>query len=258
MKAVIVQNVKEAYNIKEVVDAYILPIKDFSINYENTFTLEDIEEVISLKKDTFVMVNKNIHNSELEDLKKLLLKLNEFDIKGVFFYDTAVLTLRKKLGLKFDLVWSQEHLTTNFKTINFWYDMGAKYTYLSSELNRKEIEEIIKKSKAKLFINVFGYLPMFTSRRHLVKNYLNSFNIKDGNKDKVLYKEEKKYKIIDTKNGTTVYSNYILNIKEKINLVYLVYNSYKVDNIKEILTHNTYEEELGFLDKEVIYKVKEK
>lgn len=258
MKAVIVQNEKEARSIQKLVDAYILPIKDFSINYENTFTIDEIKEIINLNKETFIMVNKNIHNSELKDLEKLLIKLNDLNIKGVFFYDTSVLTLKNKLNLKFDLVWSQEHLTTNFQTINAWYDLGVKYTYLSSELNLKEINEIIKNSKASLFVNVFGYIPMFTSRRHLVYNYIDNFNLKCEGKEKKLYKEGKFYKIIDTKNGTTVYSDYILNIKEKINAMYLVYNSYKIDNIKEVLENNTLKENTGFLYKEVIYKVKEK
>ena len=259
MKAVIVQSVKEAKKINKYIDAYILPIKSFSINYPNTFTLDDIKEVQKLNKEVFVMINKNIHNNELADLEKLLLEIEKLKVKGIFFYDIALLTLKNKYKLKTDLVWSAEHLTTNWETINFWYDKGVKYAYLSSELTKKEIDEISKHAKAELFVNVFGYLPMFTSRRHLVNNYLNYFNIKETKKNKVISKEGKKYPITDKKEGTTVYSNYILNAtKEKFDVKYLVFNSYLIDDIEKVFINNEYPNETGFLYEETIYKVKRK
>ena len=259
MKAVIVQSVKEAEELIQYVDTYILPVKNFSINYPNTFTLDEVKEILGFGKEVFVMVNKNIHNSELESLEKLLLELDTLNIKGIFFYDIAVLTLKNKHKLKTDLVWSEEHLTTNYKTINFWYDKGVKYAYLSSELTKEEIDDISKKTKATLFINVFGYLPMFTSRRHLVNNYLKYFNLKDDNKSKKILKEGKSYPIVDKKEGTTVYSNYILNAtSEQFNVKYLVYNSYLIPDIKEVFVNNKYAKETGFLYEEVIYKVKKK
>lgn len=59
-------------------------------------------------------------------------------------------------------------------------------------------------------MNVFGYIPMFTSRRHLIQNYLDTFNLHSKNKN-TIRKEGKSYPINDTNLGTTVYSNYILN-----------------------------------------------
>ena len=259
MNAVIVKSVKETKDLIKYVDAYILPVRDFSINYQNTFTIEEIKEIQLLGKEVFVMVNKNIHNNELESLERLLLELEPLKIKGIFFYDIAVLTLKNKHKLKTDLVWSQEHLTTNWKTINFWYDKGVKYAYLSSELTKKEIDEISKNTKAELFVNVFGYQPMFTSRRHLVNNYLKYFHIKDKNKDKKIFKEEKSYPIVDKEEGTTVYSDYVLNAtSEKFNVKYLVFNSYLIDDMEKVFINNEYKKETGFLYKETIYKVKKK
>ena len=39
----------------------------------------------------------------------------------------------------YDLVWAQEHLTTNI-TCNYWYDFGAKYI-LFGEITLDEIKE---------------------------------------------------------------------------------------------------------------------
>lgn len=257
--AVIVKSVQEAKKINKYIQAYILPIKNFSINYPNTFTIEDIKTIQGLGKEVFVMINKNIHNSELDQLKQILMELDTLNIRGIFFYDIALLTLKNKLHLKTDLVWSEEHLTTNWQTINFWYDLGVKYAYLSAELTKKEIDDISAHAKATLFVNVFGHLPMFTSRRHLVQNYLKYFNIKATNKNKKIFKENKSYPVIDQETGTTVYSNYILNaMGEHFNVKYLVFNSYLIDDMEKVFTNNDYSKETGFLYNETIYKVKSK
>ena len=255
-KCAIISNLKLAYEVKDLIDVYLMPLKDLSINYPNTFTVDEIKEIKKLNKEIFVFINKNIHNNELDNLKEKLIELEKLNINGIIFYDIALVKLKKELNLKTDLVWNQEHLTTNYGAVNYWYEKGIKYTYLSSELTKREIDEIRKNTKAKLFLNVFGYIPMFTSRRHLVDNYLETFNIKEkGNK---IYKEDKFYNIIDEKNGTTVYSNYILNIKEQLNVDYLVYNSNMIDDdtFKNVLKNNKLKEETGFLYKETIYKVK--
>ena len=186
------------------------------------------------------------------------------NIDGIIFYDIAIVNLKQKLNLKTPLVWHQEHLTTNYGTVNYWYEKGITSAYLSSELTKREIDEIKKHTKAKIFINVFGYIPMFTSKRHLVQNYLDTFNLKTKNNNNKIIKEGKAYIINDTKEDTTVYSNYILNPKEKdLTADYLVFNSNFIDNkdFKEVLINynkeeNKFPKETGFLYKETIYKVK--
>ena len=255
-KGVIISSIKEAKEIKNWVDAFLIPLKDLSINYTSTFTIEEIKQVQKLNKETFVIINKNIENKELNKLEETLKELEKINLQGIIFYDIAIVELKKEFNLKTDLVWHQEHLATNYSSVNYWYEKGAKYAYLSSEITKNEIEEIRKKTKAKLMINVYGYIPMFTSKRHLVDNYIDTFNLKE--KGNVIYKEEKNYNIKDEKNGTTVYTDYILNIKENINVDYYIYNSNMIDEeeFKQVLINNNQKEETGFLYKETIYKVK--
>lgn len=60
--------------------------------------------------------------------------------------------------------------------------MKIDYTYLSAEITLDEIIEISKNTSVKLIVPTFGYLPIFASMRHTVKNYLNRFNLKDNSK----------------------------------------------------------------------------
>ena len=261
-----INNIKQAQNIKDYIDAYLVPIKDFSINYPNTFKLEEIKTIKNLKKQVFVIINKNIHNNELTSLENLLKQIETLNIEGIIFYDISIVNISQKLKLKTKLVWNQEHLATNYGTVNYWYEKGVKYAYLSSELTKREIDEIKNNTKAKLFVNIFGYLPMFTSRRHLVQNYLDTFNLNAQNNIQTINKEEKDYKINDTNNGTVVYSNYILNATDIgfSNIDYLVFSSVFIDenDFLEVLKNykenkqNKFPKETGFLYKETIYKVK--
>lgn len=264
--AVIIKNLKQAETISDLVSVFIVPLNDFSINYENTISIDDVKKLVKIKP-VFVVLNKNIHNNELDSLKELLLELEKINIEGIIFYDISLVNLKKKLDLKTPLVWAQEHLTTNFNTINYWYEKGCEYAYLSSELTKREMDEIVSNTKAKLFVNVFGYLPMFTSRRNLVNSYIDSFVLKDNNKEKKLSKEGKEYLITDKSIGTTVYSDYILNVLDEdfSNYDYIVFNSNFIDDKDFCDVLNSFKEgkidykfpfNHGFLYEETIYKVK--
>lgn len=268
MKTVaIINSFNQANDIKDLVDAFILPIKDYSINFESTFTLAEVDAFKQLGKEVFLAFNKNIHNSELDDLKNKLIAADKLDINGIIYYDVSLVKLKEKLGLKTDLVWSQEHMVTNYGTINYWYEKGVNYAYLSSEITKEEITEIKENSKSKLFMNVFGYIPMFTSRRHLVNNYIEYFDLEDSGEKKTIYKEEKHYPINDGTHGTTVYSDYVLNVLDEdfSNIDYLVFNSLLIDDesFKEVLynfKNNIVEYKFpfnhGFLYNETVYRVK--
>lgn len=264
-------------------DAFLLGIKDLSVNMNEYFTLEEIKQILkTTNKEIFISLNKNMHSKDLEKLEETLIDLEKLDIKAVMFYDIGVLNIVKKLKLKLNLIWGQEHLTTNYETINYWLDKGINYTLISSEINEREIINIKNNTKSKLIIPILGYLPMFVSRRHLVDNYLKQFNLNDKSKINYIEKEGKIYPIIDEE-VTTVYTNaYINGIKEylefkKNNIEYVLINSLLIDekNIEKIInmfktiteeTKEEYEEKINnilnnntdtfFLHKETIYKVK--
>lgn len=281
-KLILIPNSKKMiYDLIDKVDGYIIGIDNLSVNLPCSFSLSDTIEIInylnSKNKIIFISLNKNIHNGDLELLKNTLLELDKFKLTGIMYYDISIVNLKNKFHLKNDLVWAQEHLTTNSNTTDFWYKQGVKYAYLSSEITRREVEEIKKVTNSRLLVNLFGYLPIFTSKRHLVDNYLTTFNKEKNDNLNYMYKEDKVYPIIDNKEGTVTYSNYILNgIKEyvELDIDYAVINSFLIENIENIidLFNNANEdnkEELynkindmikntstGFLYNETFYKVK--
>ena len=155
-------SIDEINKTKNLVDGFIIGIKDMCVN--TNFCIEDLSILNDLTdKDIFISINKNMHNGDLPRVESILLELNNYPIKGVLFYDIGVLNIYNRLKLNYDLVWAQEHLTTNYNTINYWYNHGSKYTLVSSDITYEEITEITKNSKSKLIVQLFGYLPMFDS-----------------------------------------------------------------------------------------------
>ncbi len=281
-KLVILDN-KNFDDIKDYCDGFILGIKNLCVNFNVTFTIEEVEELV-LKysdKDIFVSLNKNMHAGDLKLLKETLITLENINIKGIFFYDISVVEYKNELNLKHDLVWNQEHLTTNFNTCNYWYDYNVLYSCLSNEIILDEIKEISSNIKGKLMLPVFGYIPMYTSYRHVVKNYLDNFKLNSDSKIHYIKKEGYTYPIVDNKEGTTVYSSFILNslsetLELKNDISYFIFNAFLIPNDILIEVLKLYDEvnednkvlleekinkivnnlDKGFLYKETIYKVK--
>lgn len=280
-KLIIPSNMKMIKRFKNKVDGYILSVDGLSVNVPYYFKLDEVLDIVKKNsdKDIFVSLNKNMHDSDLELLNEVLLKLDKTNVKGIIYYDISIVNLKEELGLNLELVWNQEHMTNNYFTINYWKDHGVNYTWLSNDITLKEIKEIEENVNSKLMIELFGYVSMFTSYRHLVNNYLKTFNLKEKS-EYYIEKEGKLYSIVDDKNGTTVYSNSILNgLYESVelsNLDYIILNSYNIDEdcfeivvelfnnvndknkveYKKIIDNMFKNTDSGFLYKETVYKVK--
>lgn len=268
MKTLIIPNsIKQIEDLHDFYDGFIVGLKDLSVNMNLYLTIDEINS-LKTDKEVFIAINKNIHNKDLTVLEESLKNLK--NIKAVLYYDAAVVSLFNKIKPNYDLVWSQEHLTTSSVTCNYWYSKNVNYVYLSGEITLDEILNIKSQTKMKVIAPIFGYLPMFVSKRHLIKNYLDCFKIKDSSKKYYLRKENKLYPIKDDK-VTEVYSNDILNglkEKEKFEKIdYVTFNAFNIEdekfkkvlvNFQDNLEVDDLFDNLGdcFLYKETIYRVK--
>ena len=263
-------------------DAIVIGIRNLSVNFLEV----DIEKIPSLvktvhskSKKIFISLNKNMHNSNLKEVEDILVKCSELKVDGIFYYDVSVLSIRNRLNLELSLVWSAEHLATNYNTINYWAKEGISYAFLSNEITIHEIDEISKNVSIPLIAQVFGYIPMYVSKRHAIDNYLKHFNLNRNSKEFYIFKEEKKYPILERFDNTEIYSHFILNAIVEymdMNVEYILLNGFKIgidkflevinlfrtvtnDNkleLKERIDSMFDNTDLGFLHKEAIYQVK--
>lgn len=279
-KLMVIPNQEDISDFMNYADAFLFGIEKMSVHMPFYISIDQVErytkEIKKNKKKIFISLNKNIQNEDLEKLESLLIQLGDLNIDGIFYYDVAVLNIKKRLGLQIPLVWSAEHLTTNYATIEFWKNQGIDYTYVSSEITLREILEIRQHTNCKLIVPIFGYLPIFTSKRHTVKNYLEQFHLQDSSDIHYLHLKEEDYPILDDELGTTIYSAHILNGYHEYlaleDIEYVTLNSFEIpsDKFLEIVKmyfekNPNHEEKInqmflnadkGFLHKETIYKVK--
>lgn len=259
------------------IDGLILPLSKYSVDYDTYFSLEDIKDIKKkFNGEIFVVLNRMFFNDDINLLSDVLKELDNLSLTGIFFYDLAVLQLKKELGLKTDLVWNATHMVTNYNTCNYYLEKGVKYAVLANEITLKEALEIKEKSNITSMFNLIGYPVVANSYRKLITNYNKMHNL-EVNKELVIEENITKdnYIVEESTFGTTfkygkpLNNSKVIDILRKENFPYIILNEEKIEHkvflevldiiinnkdisrVEELLGNNT-----GFLDKETIYKVK--
>ncbi len=237
MKLIIEPNDKENL-YEETVDGLILPLKDYAVQSNVYFTLEEIKKIIERnpKLEIFISLNKNILNADVEPLKEVLQQLDTFGVQGVFFYDLAILKLKKDLNLNLDLVWNQTYMVNNYRTCNYYYSKGVKYALLGKEITLEEVLEIINNAKLTPMVEVFGYPSVAFSKRKLITNYYKDLNKDPQNCLDVLEGvTNTTYELLEDKNGTSFFLKDLVNATSVIrnlyeaNLQYIIMRGYGLE-----------------------------
>ncbi len=266
----------------DYVSGIILPLDKYSVESTCFFTMDEIRDIVSnSKNEVFVKINKNLENDDIEDIKNILIELDSIGVNGVFFYDLAVLELKRELNLKLDLVWNQTHMVNNYETCNYYYSKGCKYALLGKEITLDEIKEIIGKSNITCMVEVVSRPSVAFSKRSLVTNYYKDLG-KDSKSEILIHEKvsDDDYRVVENDLGTTFFLNTITNgtsiIKDlfDIGCSYIIFREYGIDNFSELVSDtmnyinnncidNSYVEKykkLGdstnFFFKKTIYKVK--
>lgn len=249
------------------VDGIILPLKGLATESDIYFELKDIKKILNkTTKEICVSINKIMHESDLKNLEIALITLNKLNISKIFFYDVSVLRMCKELHINKDLVVYQEHLNASNLTNMFYQNKGVKYSVITNDITKEEINEISKYQN--LMMVCYGYLPIFYSRRYLVTNYLTYIN-KDIHSDVYYIKnKEDYYPIKEEEYGTCIYTKEAINLINEVDSLevdYIILNSFLISNdafedvLYQYLNHikDNNEHYLGFLNEKTIYKVKD-
>ena len=274
MKILVVPTSTNIKKYEKNAQAFLFGLKNFSYTTKINLNINQIKKIKQqTDKEIFIKIDKNIFNKDLEKLKQNLIELDKLNINGIMFYDLSVMSIAKNLNLKTPLIWNQNDFVTNYKTCKYYEKEGIQGAVISSEITKEEILEIRKNTKLTLFVNIFGYQMMAFSKRKLITNYFKYLKKKNLKKKNYIIEKDKKYRIIETKEGTIILSDKILNgikykqLFEDNNINYLILDQTMIKDrpflkTLDIINNNKQEEipikntdEL-FLNKKTIYKVK--
>ena len=214
MKVLVEVMSKEISNYIDSCDALLLGLENFSVLNSVTFSFNEIKEIVKQypKIEVFVKMDKNIFNSEVEEVRRVLLELEQMSVCGIFFYDLSLLQLKQELNLSIPLVWSQTHMVTNSRTCDYYYHQGVRYALLSKEITLDEITSIAKESAIGTIVEVVSLPSVGYSRRRLVHNYYEDLGDTGSSTLSVLEKiTNKKYLVKEENSGTGFLLDEVLN-----------------------------------------------
>lgn len=246
---------------KAGVSAFLFGLEGFCVGYK-TYSLEEISKVDVSNK--YIILNRVLDCKDIDKLKDLLPNIS--DIKGLVFEDIGVYNLVKNMNLGMELILFQNHFGTNTRSVNFWLDR-VDSMFISNEITKDEIAEITENVKKDVVLHLFGYNQVMYSRRLLLTNWSEQFEIPNKNTNVIVDRATKvKFRAIENEYGTVMYSDKIFNGKALLglkNVKYYYVNTMLLEHsiVIDFLTnskHYSDEEDNGFLDRETIYKLKER
>ena len=243
---------------KAGVSAFLFALEGYSVGY-NTYTLESINNIEVSNK--YVMINRVLDCESVDGLKEVLPKLK--GVKGIVYEDIAVYNLINELKLDVETIFYQNHFGTNSNSVNFWLDR-VDSMLISNEITKEEIKNIVNNASKGVVLHLYGYNQVMYSRRKLLSNWSDFFEIDKKNTNVLTDRATKvKFRAMENEYGTVMYSENIFNGRRLLgldNVKYFYVNTTMVDHdvIIDFLSGKDNEsmEDNGFLDRETIYKLK--
>lgn len=253
------------------VDGIIIGINGLCVNTNFSCLKEEIVPLLNQEKEIYLSLNKMMHNEDLSYLKEVLTFFQDKNVK-IIFYDLGVFQISQELGMTDKLVLKQDHLNTSWMSHQFYESLGIQNTILSSDITLEEILKIKEKTKMKVYVTAYGYIPIFHSKRKLITSYFQYIQKKKEDDLYYILDKDNHYPIIEEENGTTVYTNQPIDYLDEFSTLeehkidYLILDSILEENIpvviEDFLKAKNHEEILkeerykGFLYTKTIYKVK--
>ena len=245
----------------------MLHVDKLSVNSSFYIKIDDIDRIDLKDKKIYLCMNKIMHNRDLDIVRDALIRLKERDVK-ILFYDMAVYNISKELGMVDKLVIYQDHLNASILSNKFYYDLGITGSYVTSDITKDELLEIKNNSKMEIFFTGYGYVPIFYSRRYLIKNYLKFIDKEDMvGKYSIVSDMGIEYPICEEEYGTTIYSEKAVNLINYLSDIevidYIVMNSNGInDNEFNLMVDKFINKDsiddcyIGFFNTKTIFKVK--
>ncbi len=175
----------------------------------------------------YVTANIFAHNQDLSGAKEYFEELKELKPDAFIISDPGMFMTAKEVCPEIEIHISTQANNTNYKTYQFWEQMGATRVVSARELSLTEIREIRDHISPKMEIESFihGAMCMAYSGRCLLSNY---FTGRDANQGECTHPCRWKYSIVEeTRPGEymPVYENergtYIFNSKDLCMIEYI-------------------------------------
>lgn len=235
---------------------FLFPITEYSVGFPTTFSIEEINS-----PNAFLYINRILDKKSMEKLKKDLLDLKK-NIMGICFTDLGILGLVKEMGLNLQLIYMQNHNTTNKLSIKYYLEY-VDSVLVSTDITKEEIMTILDATTKPLVVPYFSLVDAMYSRRTLLTNYGENFGVKIK-KMANLHEDITGLDFVGVENsyGTVLYYKKFIDYRkiEHSNILYRFVNPLGLDKntVEKILYGDDFSNsDTGFLYKETYYLLRE-
>ncbi|VBB06018.1 peptidase u32 [Lucifera butyrica] len=191
-------------------------LRAFSDNFSESEMKEGISFAHSLGKKAYITVNVFPHNEDLAALPAYLQFIWQAGADGIIISDAGVYRVAREITPGLPLHISTQANNTNWSSVLFWQELGARRVVLARELSLADIGVIRKKVNLELEAFIHGAMCISYSGRCLLSNY---FTGRDANRGecaqpcrwKYALQEEKRpgqyFPVVEDDRGTYIFNS---------------------------------------------------
>ncbi|MDK2962185.1 MAG: family peptidase [Eubacteriaceae bacterium] len=152
----------------------------------DNFDLDGLKEAVAYVhekgKKIYITLNMIPHNEDLIGLPEYIKELDQMAVDGVIVADPGIFSVVREIAPELKISVSTQANNTNWRSVKFWHELGAKRIVLARELGIEEIKEIRAKVSNAMEIETFvhGAMCISYSGRCLLSHYMTGRNSNQG------------------------------------------------------------------------------
>jgi putative protease len=173
-------------------------LRAFAGNFSNDEIKQALEYTHSISKKAYVTVNIFPHNDDFRGLEDYLKFLDACNVDGILVSDPGVFQTVRETVPNMRIHLSTQANNVNYRSANFWHNLGVSRIVLARELNLKEIKEIRDNTPDSLELEAFvhGAMCISYSGRCLLSSYMTG---RDSNRGECAHPCRYKYYLMEEK-----------------------------------------------------------
>lgn len=173
-------------------------LRAFAGNFSNDEIKQALEYTHSMSKKAYITVNIFPHNADFKGLEDYLKFLDSCNVDGILVSDPGVFQTVRETVPNMKIHLSTQANNVNYRSANFWHNLGVSRIVLARELNLKEIKEIRDNTPRSLELEAFvhGAMCISYSGRCLLSSYMTG---RDSNRGECAHPCRYKYYLMEEK-----------------------------------------------------------
>ena len=165
-------------------------------NFDIDTMKEGIDFAHSHGVKVYVTANIYAHNADFEGMADYFREVERIGADALIISDPGVFSLAREVVPDMEIHISTQANNTNYRSANFWYNLGAKRVVIARELSLGEIKTMRNNIPDDMDIEAFihGAMCISYSGRCLLSNYLSG---RDANKGACAHPCRWKYHLVE-------------------------------------------------------------